>query len=317
MPRSPARFAGRAMALVAILFPAGCGTNESGTGDSAADSDATESQAAVTEGVATSPDGVEIHYEVRGAGDPAIVLIPGWTNPRAIWGEHPTTLSRSHRVVALDLAGHGASGANRSEWTVAAFGEDIAAVADQLGLERVVLVGFSMGAGVALKAAERLGDRAVGVVFVDELKDPERRPNPDETEQTIPAMRAMWGDTAAVRAFAFTPDAPDSLIEYVVGTMGDEPREHWFAILRAYEQWLLSGLEPTLGGLEMPIAAINTPVPPTEVEAWRVYAPSFTVDTIAGVGHAGILLQRVADFDALLLALVDRFAAEEASSQVE
>jgi len=116
-------------------------------------------------GEARAPDGVTISYEVRGVRDPALVLVHGWANTRAIWGVHPETLSRRHRVVALDLAGHGASGADRSEWTMEAFGEDVVAVVDELGLESTVLVGFSMGGAVVLEAAERLGDRVLGVVY--------------------------------------------------------------------------------------------------------------------------------------------------------
>jgi hypothetical protein len=59
------------------------------------------------------------------------------------------------------------------------------------------------------------------------------------------------------------------------------------------------------------VAAINTTREPTNVEAIRRYAPSFTLDTLGGVGHAGILLQRVEDFDSRLLAIVERFASME------
>jgi uncharacterized protein (TIGR02246 family) len=270
-----------------------------------------------TEGEALSADGVPIRYETHGAGDPALVLVHGWTNSRAIWGIHPQTLARRHRVVALDLAGHGVSGADRADWTVYAFGQDIAAVVEQLELESVVLVGFSMGAGVVLAAAEQLGSRVLGVVFVDELKDPEYVPNPGEIEQIIPVMRQMWGDTAGVRAFGFTPEAPDSLIDYVVEMMGEQPREYWFDIARAYDAWITNDLKPTLERVEVPLAAINTPMPPTNVEAWRRYDASFTVDTMAGVGHAGILLRRVEDFDARLLAIVDRFVSTQAAHRAK
>ncbi len=267
----------------------------------------------VTSGEARSADGVAIRYEVRGTGDPSLVLVHGWTNSRDVWGEHPKTLSRTHRVVALELAGHGESGADREEWTIDAFGEDVVAVVEQLALERVVLVGFSMGGGVVLEAAERLGNRVLGVVFVDTFKDPDYRLSDAEAEQMLAAFRANWGDTSFVRAFAFTPDAPDSLIEYVAARMPAQPREHWFTVFRSFRAWLASEFEPTLQRIEVPIAAINTTLTPTNVEAMQRYAPSFSVDTIDGVGHAGILLQRVEDFDARLLAIVERFASAEAA----
>lgn len=268
-----------------------------------------ETERAVTTGEALSSDGVPIRYEARGNGNPSIVLIHGWTNTRRIWGVHPETLSRSNRVVALDLAGHGESGAGRAEWTVDAFGDDVVAVIERLGLEEVVLVGFSMGAGVALEAAEDLPDRVLGVVVVDDLHDPGRAPAPEEIERMEAQFRAAWGDTGFVRGFAFTEDAPDSLVTYVTDMMPARPREHWFPALRAYAEWMRRDLPSTLRGVDAPVAAINTTRVPTNVEAWRRHAPAFTVDTLGGVGHAGILLRRVEAFDETLLALVERFTS--------
>ena len=48
-------------------------------------------------------------------------------------------------MVAVDLGGHGESGMGREHWTMEAFGDDVAAVVRGLGLERVILVGHSMG----------------------------------------------------------------------------------------------------------------------------------------------------------------------------
>jgi pimeloyl-ACP methyl ester carboxylesterase len=271
----------------------------------------------VTDGEARSADGVAIRYDVRGAGDPALVLVHGWNNTRGIWGVHPETLSRTHRVVALDLAGHGASGADRADWTMDAFGEDVVAVVDQLKLDGVVLVGFSMGAAVVLEAAERLGDRVLGIVLVDMFQDPDVMMSDTEAEQFVAAMRAGLGDTAFIRAFAFTPDAPDSLLTYVMAMMPEQPYEHSFTALESALDWTRSELKPTLQEIDQPIAAISTTAVPTNVEAWRRYGTSFTVDTINGVGHAGILLQRVEEFDARLLAIVDRLASGESDARAE
>lgn len=265
---------------------------------------------AVTDGEARSADGVAIRYDVRGAGDPALVLVHGWTNAREIWGEHPATLARTHRVVTVDLAGHGESGTDRAEWTIPAFGDDVTAVADALELERMVLVGFSMGGGVVLEAAERLGERVMGIVFVDAFHDPDQRIPAQQAEQFESGVRAAWGDTAFVRAFAYTPDTPDSLVLRMAALLPPEPADHYFDVFRGMANWIATDFEATLAGLDVPVAAINTPNPPTRVEAIRRLAPGFTVDTIAGVGHAGILHQRVEDFDALLRALVTRFEGQ-------
>lgn len=264
-------------------------------------------EAVVRPGTVSSADGLTIAYDVRGAGEPTLILIHGWMNPRGIWGEHPNTLARTHRVVTVDLAGHGESDSDRADWTIGAFGDDVAAVVEALALEDVVLVGFSMGGAVALEATRRLDDRVRGVVFIDTLKDPEALPPPGTAAAMEERFRESWGDTTFLRAFGFTPDAPDSLVQFAASTLPPEPHDHWFVIARSLMDWLRADFTSTLRDLNVPVAAINTTAQPTNVAAIRRLAPSFTFDTIAGVGHAGILLQRVADFDARLRAIVDRF----------
>jgi len=307
-----------AMSLLLLACVAGCDAGEPATetaGEAATETAAERAAAPMLDAEARSADGVPIRFDVLGSGEPTLVLVHGWTNGRWIWGEHVRTLSRTHRVVALDLAGHGGSGVERSEWTIDAFGEDVVAVVDQLDLDRVVLVGFSMGGAVVLEAAERLGDRVLGLVFVDTFHDPEQRVTVAEAVQMEAMFRANLRDTAFLRAFAYSPDAPDSLVRRLHQRMPAEPHEHWFPAMRALFAWLDTEFQPTLQRIEVPVAAINTTRVPTDVEAIRRYAPSFTVDTMHGVGHAGILERRIDDFDARLLAIVARFASTEAGGR--
>ena len=120
-----------------------------------------------TTATVASADGVEIHYDVAGKGDTALVFVHCWTCNRRSWDESFAHFAKGYRVVRLDLAGHGESGKGRKHYTMAAFGGDVAAVADKLGLKRIVLVGHSMGGPVSLEAERRLGARVIGVVGVD------------------------------------------------------------------------------------------------------------------------------------------------------
>ena len=85
-----------------------------------------------------SSDGVSIAYEVRGEGEPALVFIHGWCCDRSYWSEQLHHFVEKYKVIAIDLAGHGDSGLNRKEWTMAAFGEDVVAVVDKINLEHPV-----------------------------------------------------------------------------------------------------------------------------------------------------------------------------------
>ncbi len=67
-----------------------------------------------TVGTVPSADGVPIRYEVAGQGSPAVVFVHCWTCDRHFWDHAAARLARDHRVVTLDLAGHGDSGRERS-----------------------------------------------------------------------------------------------------------------------------------------------------------------------------------------------------------
>ena len=80
------------------------------------------------ENTAVSADGVPISFQVKGSGAPALVFIHGWCCDRTYWDAQAAHFSKKHKVVAIDLAGHGGSGLGRKVWTMAAFGEDVVAV---------------------------------------------------------------------------------------------------------------------------------------------------------------------------------------------
>ena len=93
-----------------------------------------------------SSDGTPIYYEVQGDGEPALVFIHGFCSERSYWSKQLCKFAQQYKVVAVDLAGHGESGLDRKTWTISAFGEDVVAVVEKLGLDKVVLIGHSMQA---------------------------------------------------------------------------------------------------------------------------------------------------------------------------
>src|SRR5262245_60870132 len=85
-----------------------------------------------------SSDGVPIAYDVKGEGLLALVFVHGWSTDRTYWREQVEPFSRGFKVVTVDLAGHGESGTGRKEWSIEAFGDDVAAVVRKLSLRRAV-----------------------------------------------------------------------------------------------------------------------------------------------------------------------------------
>ncbi|MBL7517122.1 alpha/beta fold hydrolase [Frankia sp. CNm7] len=117
---------------------------------------------------ATSADGARIYYETHGAG-PGILFVHGSGGHHAAWWQQVPHLRDRYTVVTLDLRGFGRSDSEMDEFDSRRFPDDILAVLEASGVDRAVLVGQSIGAAAALKAALRAPDRAAGVVVAHSL----------------------------------------------------------------------------------------------------------------------------------------------------
>jgi pimeloyl-ACP methyl ester carboxylesterase len=235
-----------------------------------------------------SADGVEIRYDVRGAGSPAVVFVHCWTCNRRFWDDVAARLSSRYRVMALDLAGHGESGRNRARWTMEAYGADVAAVVEALGLDRVVLVGHSMGGSVMLEAAPLLSKRVLGLVPVDTLQSVEYRLPPEQLRSIVEGFRADYQAAAEsfMRERLFVPSTTGAVKDRVIGAARSAAPDIAIASLEAV---LTYDAAAAFDRTRIPIHAINTDLFPTDLEANRRHAPQFQVTVMKGVGHYPML----------------------------
>ena len=119
----------------------------------------------------TASDGVRLDYTE--SGDPAgraVVLLAGFRAPRTSWARQVRALDRAgHRVIAVDLRGHGTSGTGDQTTTMARRGADLADLLEALDVRDAVLVGASMGGNTVWAYLDAFGaDRVAGVIIVDQ-----------------------------------------------------------------------------------------------------------------------------------------------------
>jgi pimeloyl-ACP methyl ester carboxylesterase len=106
--------------------------------------------------------------DVHDGSNPQVVLaFHGGTSCRAVWGPVVRALGGDVAVVAPDLRGWASSSVLPGPYGMAAHADDARRVLDHLGLERVVVTGWSLGGFVAANVAEALGDRATALVLID------------------------------------------------------------------------------------------------------------------------------------------------------
>jgi pimeloyl-ACP methyl ester carboxylesterase len=262
---------------------------------------------AATSGTATSPDGVPIHYETTGRGRPALLLVHCWTCDGTFWKEQVGRFASRRQVVTLDLAGHGRSGRTRKVYTMKAFGADVKAVADALKLDRIVLVGHSMGGPVILEAASLLGDRVAGLIPVDTLLDVEARDDPKQIQPFLDKLQADFKGTVTgfAREYWFLPTTPPAVADRVLGAATSFPPEIAIPALR--EIWSYDAA-PALERVKAPIVAVNADRFPTNLAGNRKHAPQFDAVIMKGAAHY-LLLEDPKRFGDLLEEALARIAA--------
>jgi pimeloyl-ACP methyl ester carboxylesterase len=239
-------------------------------------------------GTVRSADRVPIRYESTGRGDTAIVFVHGWGCDRRFWDGQVRVFAEDYRVVTLDLAGHGDSGRNRGQWTIAAFGEDVKAVVEKLKLPHVVLVGHSLGGPVILEAARRMPQRVRGLVPVDILLDIEQLPSPELVGQFVAGLEKDYvgGVTRFATDYLFAARTPEHVRQRVLQGVTTMPPAQSIAILRA--AWEYDAI-PALGEITAPLRAINADKAPTNVAGNRRHAGGYEAHFVQGSGHYPML----------------------------
>ncbi len=249
---------------------------------------------------ASSADGVRIAYRLYGHGDPAIVLIHGWACDSSYWRAQIADLASRYTTVALDLAGHGESGRNRANWSMASYGRDVAAVVQRLPNRQIVLVGHLMGGPVALEAAPLIGHRLIGIIGVDTFTTLGLPPpQPQTLEKQIAPFRANYvGYMHRFVPLLFAKSTDPAIVRRVADDMSREPPQIAIPSLVALNTVDFGTLLPQI---HVPITAIDSDVGPTANEARiRKVVPGFRVVTLKGAGEF-LMLEDPQRFNPILL----------------
>ncbi len=159
-----------------------------------------------------SRDGTTLAFVDGGEGDPPFVFVHGWSCNHTHFAPEIDHFVHDHRIVAVDLRGHGASDAPEQRYTVSALADDVAWLCGELGLVRPVLVGHSMGGQVVLDVAARNPELAAAVVMVDAAP----------IVGASPAM-AMASDVAAALAGPNGASARGAIVDHAVSALAHSP----------------------------------------------------------------------------------------------
>ncbi len=250
---------------------------------------------------AVSADNVPISYEVHGSGEPALVFVHGWSCDARYWRAQVPPFSRKHRVVVLDLAGHGHSGMTRSAYSMGSFGEDVKAAVEAAGVKKVILIGHSMGGSVIAEAARRMPDRVVGLIGVDTLENVEYPMTREEMEKMIaPIGKDFRAGTRKFVEGMIYPGTDPRLREWILSDMSAAPPAVALSAMREMmTQYVTGEAARVFETVRVPVVSVNGDLWPVDFMANRRHMRSYDAIVLPKADHF-LMLDRTEEFNRAL-----------------
>jgi pimeloyl-ACP methyl ester carboxylesterase len=240
----------------------------------------------------TLPDGCRLAHDDTGGSGPAVVLLHGQLCDRTVFAAQQRELARTHRVVAVDLRGHGESSRPGTGYTLDVLADDVAHLVTALGLGRPALAGWSLGAAVAQVYAARHPDALSSLVVVAGTPSMLRRPDwefglPPENAAQLGAVLAQdfaAGTGAFVEGMFPEPDAADAKARLLALAAGCAPE----VTLGLMQDAMSRDLRPLLDEITVPVHAIAgelDQICPPGVAEYIAKRTGGTHTVIPGAGH--------------------------------
>ena len=114
-------------------------------------------------------NGLKMYYEVHGSGEPVVLLHGAFMTIPNNWTGWIGELSKTRKVIAVELQGHGRTADIDRDISSANLADDVAALLDHLEVPRADVIGYSMGGGVAMQCAIRHPDKVRKVVVISSM----------------------------------------------------------------------------------------------------------------------------------------------------
>ncbi len=264
-------------------------------------------------------NGLSLHYLEWGEADsPPIVCVHGYTGSADAFNALARHLQDRYRVLAPDVRGHGESAwSPTGDYRYADQAGDLAAFARQLGLEKFILIGTSMGGIIAMAYAAEHAQRLLGLVINDIGPDAEAgtqritqmvgsRPDEFATLEEATAYRRSVSPITAARS-------PEDQHELALGVLRERPDGRWgWKMDPAYIRQRVERGAPARPPLWPALQALSCPTLVvwgkesdvlSEAQVLRMVdvLPHGELAAVPGIGHAPTLVEPV------VLAALDRF----------
>ena len=232
-------------------------------------------------------DGVALFYEEAGGGEPPVLLVHGWCCDHTYFAPQVEHFAgRGHRVVAVDLRGHGKSDKPHQSYTMEVFADDLAWICEQIGLTKAVVIGHSMGGIAAFDLAARYPKLTTAVVMLDAAVV-----LPSAAREAIPGfLQALRGPDYRevlrnyVTSSLFIPTDDEERRERILDGMSSAPRHVMISAMEGLRDY-----DPNVaaGGLAVPglYVAADELQPRSDMTRFHEPFPQMLYGKTVGSGH--------------------------------
>jgi pimeloyl-ACP methyl ester carboxylesterase len=248
-------------------------------------------------------DGVNLAYEEAGHGNPPLLLVHCWTCDHTFFAPQVERFRRAHRVVAVDLRGHGQSDKPEQDYTVAGFVDDLVWLCQQLEITSPVVVGHSMGGNIALELAAQHPAVPAAIVMIDSciIPPPGLREALEQGAEGLrgPEFRAV--SRQIMQSVCLPTDDPERTARLIEIT--SSAPQH--VMSNAFDQHLLRWDGAAAArACTVPALYIGAATPLTDLALLRELCPQVVIGQTVGAGHFNN--QEVPD---QVNAMIERFLA--------
>ncbi|MBT5775056.1 MAG: alpha/beta hydrolase [Dehalococcoidia bacterium] len=251
-----------------------------------------------------TPDRVQLNYKIAGDARPTIILIHGWGSRLDHWQPVASALARHHRVLRMDLRGHGRSEAPTDGYSIRQFADDVGALARSQRISNAVVVGHSMGSTVALELARRHPRIAGSLVLVDGALDQySTARDVERTELWRILADAPYDEAMPAFYSQFFPDPRDADLATRVVRHAARTPEH--AAIASWRASLTANVPALANQLRQPALYVNSSNNTRTAADVGELLPRAEFAQVAGSGHF-IQLEAPDQLVAMIRRFVDR-----------
>jgi len=223
-----------------------------------------------------------IYIDDGGNGSLPVVFVHAMAGNTQQWSVQLSHIRTTRRAIALDLRGHGQSSSpDNGDYAIDSMAQDVQAVVDQLGIERFILVGHSMGGSVAGAYAGVYPERVAGLLLVDPSGDSTKMPI-EEVQQYIGALESeAYMDVVGDYWSQILHGSTETTQAQIMRDLHNIPKA---TVVGVFKELFKYNPVPALERYDGPTLSVITSINETPFSLHKL-VPNLTHKIITGTGH--------------------------------